>query len=267
VDTVLILKGAQGKRKSSFFKALCQQEEWFSDNLPSITHERKDASLHMLGKWIVEQAEFEGHVARSSVEMMKAFITREREIFRKPYGRAEINMRRPSVLVGTTNSSSFLNDPTGDRRFWVLEIPEAHHILLDWVRKNRDQLWAQATSLYKSGEIWWLSDTETSLSNTQNSKFRRPDPLEEAVRDYLNTTPMMSSLSEDSRYESEIGFTWKQFVTMGLDKKLADLKSHQCQSIIQHLAKLGYVKTRARINGQRMYVFRKKKGFKDEEDL
>ena len=36
----------------------------------------------MLGKWIVEQAEFEGHVARSSVEMMKAFITREREIFR-----------------------------------------------------------------------------------------------------------------------------------------------------------------------------------------
>ena len=44
--------------------------------------------------------------------MMKAFITREREIFRKPYGRAEVNMRRPSVLVGTTNSSNFLNDPT-----------------------------------------------------------------------------------------------------------------------------------------------------------
>ena len=62
---------------------------------PSITAERKDASLHMLGKWIVEQAEFEGHV-RSSVENMKAFITREREIF-KPYGRAEINMRRPSA--------------------------------------------------------------------------------------------------------------------------------------------------------------------------
>ena len=63
IDTVLILKGSQGKRKSSFFKALCSNEDWFSDNLPSITVERKDASLHMLGKWIVEQAEFEGHVA------------------------------------------------------------------------------------------------------------------------------------------------------------------------------------------------------------
>jgi len=266
VDTVLILKGAQGKRKSSFFKALCQNEEWFSDNLPSITHERKDASLHMLGKWIVEQAEFEGHVARSSVEMMKAFITREREIFRKPYGRAEINMRRPSILVGTTNSSSFLNDPTGDRRFWVLEIPEEHHIQLGWVKQSRDQLWAQAVELYKAGEDWWLTDAETTQSNAQNRKFRRPDPLEEAVRDYLNTTPMMSTLGQDSRYEDGIGFTWKQFVTMGLDKKLADLKSHQCQSIIQTLAKLGYVKVRVRINGTRMYVFRKLKEFKDEDD-
>ena len=52
VDTVLILKGSQGKRKSSFFKALCKDPQWFSDSLPSIERERKDASIHVCGKWL-----------------------------------------------------------------------------------------------------------------------------------------------------------------------------------------------------------------------
>ena len=80
-------------------------------------------------------------------------------------------MRRPSVLVGTTNSSNFLNDPTGDRRFWVLEIPEEHKIDVAWVKANRDQLWAEAIALYNKGEEWWLTDKETKESNVHNSKF------------------------------------------------------------------------------------------------
>ena len=265
IDTVLILKGSQGKRKSSFFKALCTDDEWFSDSLPSITAERKDASMHMLGKWIVEQAEFEGHVARSSVENMKAFITREREIFRKPYGRAEINMRRPSVLVGTTNSSSFLNDPTGDRRFWVLEIPESTHIDLRWVHQNRDQIWAQAVDMYRKGITWWLTDAESALSNQQNAKFRRPDALHEAILEFLNSEPTMANVRQSGEFEDNVGFTLKQLVTIGLDKKLSDLKSYETQSITAYLAKMGYVKLRTRVNGKRMYIFRKLKGFQDDE--
>jgi predicted P-loop ATPase len=225
----------------------------------------KDASMHMLGKWIVEQAEFEGHVARSSVEMMKAFITREREIFRKPYGRQEVNMRRPSVLVGTTNSPSFLNDPTGDRRFWVLEIPESHTIDLAWVQANRDQLWAEAVALYRKGEPWWLTEAETKQSNTQNRKFRRPDALWEAVLEFVNSNPTMAGVNSVADYEDTIGFTLKQLVTTGLDKKLADLKSYETQTINSHLSKLGYVKTRVRVNGQRTYMYRKLKDFNDEE--
>ncbi len=265
IDTVLILKGSQGKRKSTFFKALCSDEQWFSDSLPSIATERKDASMHMLGKWIVEQAEFEGHVARSSVENMKAFITREREIFRKPYARAEINMRRPSVLVGTTNSSSFLNDPTGDRRFWVLEIPDTTHIDLMWVRQNRDQIWAQAVDMYRKGMTWWLTDAESGLSNQQNAKFRRPDALHEAILEFLNTGPTMANITKNDKYEDGVGFTLKQLVSIGLDKKLSDLRSYETQSITSYLSKMGFVKLRTRVSGQRMYIFRKLKGFQDDE--
>ena len=266
VDTVLILKGAQGKRKSSFFKALCSEVEWFSDSLPSITNERKDASLHMLGKWIVEQAEFEGHVARSSVENMKAFITREREIFRKPYGRSEINMRRPSILVGTTNSNNFLNDPTGDRRFWVLDIPDTHTIGLKWVKANRDQLWAQAIDLYKKGESWWLAEKDNVANNKRNRTFRRPDALHEAIFEFLNTNPIMGNLPNSNKFEASEGFTMKTLVEIGLDKKLADIKGATAQNITLYLSRKGWLKVRTLLQGgTRASVFRKLKGFFDED--
>ena len=132
-------------------------------------------------------------------------------------------MRRPSVLV-TANSSSFLNDPAGDRRFWVVEIPESHIIDRIWVAQNADQIWAQAKTMYKQGEQWWLTDAETLLSNQQNKKFRRPDALTEAVNEYLLTDPTVANLSSTPRYEDGVGFTMKQLVSIGLDKKLADIQ-------------------------------------------
>lgn len=266
VDTVLVLKGHQGKRKSTFFKALCSDERWFSDNLPSITHTPKDASMHMLGKWIVEQAEFEGHIARSSVENMKAFITREVENFRKPYGRGEIHMRRPSVLVGTTNSETFLNDPTGDRRFWVLEIPKEVEIDVAWVRANRDQLWAQARHLYEQGVAWWLTDTELEQSNRNNEKFRRPDPLDEAMANFVNRKPSCAGLTYDPQFEDGLGFTLEQVATQVLDKQLAEVAPWTAQSINSSLSKLGWVKVRARVNGGRTMIYRKRKNFTSEAE-
>jgi len=174
-------------------------------------------------------------------------------------------MRRPSVLVGTTNSSSFLNDPTGDRRFWVLEIPDTTQIDLAWVRQNRDQLWAQAVDMYRKGMTWWLSDAESALSNKQNAKFRRPDALHEAILEFLNSEPTMANIVPRPEYEANVGFTLKQLVTIGLDKKLSDLKSYETQNITAYLAKMGYVKLRTRVDAKRMYIFRKLKDFEDDE--
>ena len=266
IDTVLILKGAQGKRKSSFFKALCHDVSWFSDNLPSFERNPKDASMHMCGKWLVEQAEFEGHLAKTSIQNMKAFITREYEEFRKPYGIEEESMRRPSVLVGTTNSSSFLNDPTGDRRFWVLSIPDNKVIDLNWVRTNRDQVWAQAVHLYRQGQIWWLTDDEMLLSNERNSNYRRPQPLEEEVEHFLSTKPdhLNLSVKTSKKYVDNLGFTLKQLVELGLDKKLVDIKSYEATNIVSYLETKGWLRIRVRLKeGKRVYAFRKLKDFEE----
>lgn len=268
VDTVLLLKGGQGKRKSTFFKALCREKEWFSDSLPSITHDAKDAKMHVLGTWIIEQAEFEGYVARSSVEMMKGFITREKEKFRAPYGRGEMEAKRTSIFVGTTNSESFLNDPTGDRRFWVVEIPAEKEIDIGWVRANQDQIWAQAVSMYMNGEVWWLVGDEEQLNNTNNTKFRRPEPLAEAVEEFVNSKPACAGLGANPKFVDDTGFTLAQLAKHALDRTLADVKPTEAVSITSILAKLGWVKVKVKLNnGNRQYVFRKLKDFVEQEEV
>ena len=271
IDTVLVLKGGQGKRKSTFFKALCQDADWFSDNLPSIQTNPKDASMHMIGKWIVEQAEFDGHVDRASIETLKQFIPREVENFRMPYGRAEVKIRRPSVLVGTTNSESFLNDPTGDRRFWVIEIPKDKDIDVIWVRAFRDQLWAQAVADYQRGELWWLSDSEFQLNNTNNAYYRRPEPILEAVDIFIAAEPKMPGLPTSPTYENDLGFSMKALIEDGLDKKMFDIHGGMATKITAFLRSRGWVKERVRLRGtttnnDRTYIFRKLKDFIPEDN-
>jgi len=183
VDTVLVLKGAQGMLKSSFFKALMPSRDWFSDSLPSIETCAKDAALHTLGAWLIECAEFDGHVSRASIETLKSFVTRSVERFRPPYARCEVIVARPSVLVGTTNSETFLHDPTGDRRFWVLEAKQPIDIVR--VRTLRDDLWAQAVADYTNGHQWWLTTREDAERQLYNQPYRQLDPVENCINQWM----------------------------------------------------------------------------------
>ena len=201
VDTVLVLKGMQGALKSTFFRALLPNANWFSDGMPSIEHAPKDASTYVLGAWIIECAEFDGHVSRSSVETLKAFVTRAVERFRPAYGRSEIVVPRPSVLVGTTNSETFLHDPTGDRRFWVLSVKKCE---VSRVHQLRDQLWAQAVAAYRNGVQWWLTDAEDLTRQTRNQPFRHNDPVEHYINVWMTKkrTPPNDFTTEDVLQEA-----------------------------------------------------------------
>lgn len=179
-DHVLILEGPQGRLKSSALRVLA--DPWFTDELGDLG--TKDAALQLQGVWIVELAELES-LARPEISRVKAFISRTTDRFRPPYGRRTGEFPRQCVLAGTVNEANYLRDATGGRRFWPVA---CGRIDLDGLKRDRDQLWAEAQRRYALGEKWWLDDEEliTAAESEQAARYDS-DPWEPVIVEWAET--------------------------------------------------------------------------------
>jgi len=65
-------------------------------------------------------------------------------------------------------------------------------INIEWLEKNRDQLWAEATVRYKSGEKWWF-DADDAINqqvlDEQTARYKEHEIMEE-VRQFLTHRPV-----------------------------------------------------------------------------
>lgn len=143
-DWMIIFEGPQGIGKSMFGSILFGQR-YFADWLPRL--EDKDAALGLQGKRCVEFGELD-QLRRNEVETIKAFVARQVDNVRPPYGRRSIEIYRQCVFIGSTNKEHYLKDDTGNRRFNPMVVGS-----LDFGALNRDreQLWAEALFIYQNG--------------------------------------------------------------------------------------------------------------------
>jgi predicted P-loop ATPase len=168
VDHALVLEGAQGIGKSTALRVLAG-EEYFSDSLPSDLGD-KDSRAHLKGKWLIELPELT-QFRKAEIETIKAYISRQKDQYRPAYGRQEVAIPRTCVFAGTTNDETYLVDHTGNRRWWTVRC--GNRIDLDGLRRDRDQLWAEAVHRYRAGGAycWHLSPQEEALQS-QEAKQR-----------------------------------------------------------------------------------------------
>jgi len=158
VDTMPVLEGHQGIGKSESLRALVGARGtasgspcWHRFVDTRFEPESKDFILTVRGRWLVEIAELHG-LQKSDREAIKQFLSRQIDPVRAPYERTVIDAPRTCVMVGTTNETEYLSDPTGARRFWPLS---CKRVDLDWIEANRNQLWAEAVTMHKKGATWW----------------------------------------------------------------------------------------------------------------
>ena len=204
MDTVLILQGPQGFRKSTFFKILAGKQ-YFDDSLGTVSD--KDERLKLHRAWLIEWAELESIFKRRDVSATKGFLSSGTDAIRPPYCRDTEDFDRPSIIVATTNKQEFLADETGNRRFWV--IPVKQKIDTKLLRQERDKIWAAAMLAYRSGEEPYLdfgNDEEKAELLTED--FQTSDPWEDVIlnyiehRDYVRLSDLLNHLQVDlSRQE------------------------------------------------------------------
>lgn len=185
VDTTLNLVGDQGTRKSTFFAVL--GGEWFGDSHIDVAN--KDGLMVLHRSWIHEFGEIDGVTKKQDQERLKAFITSRKDIFRPPFGRVAGVYPRSCVIVGSTNESSFLVDPSGSRRFWVMRVLQT--IDTDRLENVRDQFWAEAVHLHKAGVPHWLEEDMEAVRSERAAEFEADDPWAEQVATFAKDLFML----------------------------------------------------------------------------
>lgn len=232
-NPMLVLSGAQNMGKSTLAAWLCALPDMFIES--SINPDSNDHLRYLVTKWIWEVSELGATTRRSDREALKAFLTRQEATFRKPYDHHPTIKPALASFIGTVNpmNSGFLDDPTGSRRFIVVDLASIDHGYAKTV--DRNQLWAQVMATYQTDpQAWRLCPEEQAKRDTINAENEVERPYEGIIARIFDIDPIRTdwwmptadivdavrtygdAMFDETRHHGVLGSTLRGF---GLERK------------------------------------------------
>lgn len=194
-DNMLVLIGKQGDGKSTLFKFLACNEEWYTDNFNFRDTKNKATIEQMSGKWILEMGEMEV-MKKDTVTSneLKAFISSQADDYRVPYEKRNQRRPRQCVFCGTSNDKNFLKDRTGNRRYWPIDChttDETKDRIFDYKtsRPYLQQVVAEAVTYYKKhpDEDLVLPKHIEEMAEQVQDEHLEEDVWVQIISDYLES--------------------------------------------------------------------------------
>ena len=238
-DNCCVLVGKQGTGKSTFWRYLAS-DEFFAD-----TWQPKPQDLAMMLQrcWIFEIAELDWISPNSEkAATLKALLSSPIDTFRRPYGRSIGSYPRPSIMVSSCNRIDFLNDPTGSRRYWVINL-EGKLINNKKVLRDRDRIWKSALLAHKEVIILDLEDKYKKEINIRNLNFEAEYPFYSRIEEWTN--------KEHNKYR----FTTVQALVNSGCRNDEHVTDKDVKEAADCLRKLGHDKKQYRFGGRKTYYW------------
>lgn len=207
-DSVLVLEGKENIGKSTLLRTL--GDPWFTDSV-SLLQKEADIVAKMIGNWIIELAEMHG-IRKQESEFIKGFISCQIDEQRLAFRRDPKKYPRQSVFAGTSNNMAYLLDPEGNRRFWPVN---CNKINIQWVKENRDQLFAEAKNIYDKGiypnnpegeKLFLVGEALEISIKQQKMRLGTDEVIEDSIQQFLlgrNEVTMREILVECFGYDKK----------------------------------------------------------------
>jgi predicted P-loop ATPase len=180
----------------------------------------------------------------------KAYFSSAEDRFRLPYGHRLGRFPRQSVMAGTTNQREYLQDMTGNRRYWPVACGE---IDLQGIEADRDQLWAEAQTRFDRGERWWEeTPEEKTLIGEQQGERVAGDVWETRIQEFLSNR--LRACPPDRRLTLFVSMDSIMEQALGMAAK--DMKRPEQTRVGIILQALGWAGTRPWVAGERVRGYR-----------
>lgn len=189
-NMMLVLSGAQSLGKSYFVRWLAGPFERFlvEGSINTEPFAELQTNMKLCQNFVWEVAELGATTRKSDREALKELITRREATFKMPYARYLVKKPVCASFIGTINpDEGFLSDPTGNRRFNVVNLLSVNR---DYSQKcDPKQIWGQAYWLWQNGAKSGLSEHEAQIRDSINQKHLVKNPITDYLEKYFTLEP------------------------------------------------------------------------------